>query len=66
MAYSKGPGAQRNPSQFNPLSCERQKTMKIKSLKIYSQNVRRNKLLTEIILEERKLEYDIILLQEPP
>jgi len=40
--------------------------MKIKSLKIYSQNVRRNKLLTEIILEERKLEYDIILLQEPP
>ena len=36
------------------------------NLKIFSQNVRKNKMLTDIILETRKNISDIILIQEPP
>ena len=36
------------------------------NLKIFSQNVRKNKTLTDIILETRKNISDIILIQEPP
>jgi len=39
--------------------------MIIKSLEIFSQNVQKNKLLTDSILENNK-NYDIILIQEPP
>ena len=39
--------------------------MIIKSLKILSQNVQKNKLLTDSILENNK-DYDIIFIQEPP
>ena len=39
--------------------------MIIKSLEIFSQNVRKNKLLTDSILENNK-NYNIILIQEPP
>ena len=36
------------------------------NLKIFLQNVRKNKTLTDIILETRKNISDIILIQEPP
>ena len=36
------------------------------NLKIFLQNVRKNKTLTDIILETRKNILDIILIQEPP
>jgi len=36
------------------------------TLKIFSQNVRKNKTLTNIILENNKNIMDIILIQEPP
>jgi len=39
--------------------------MIIKSLEIFSQNVRKNKLLTDSILENNK-NYNIILIQELP
>ena len=36
------------------------------NLKIFSQNIRKNKILTDIILETQKNSADIILIQEPP
>jgi len=36
------------------------------NLKIFSQNVRKNKTLTDLILETQKNIFDIILIQEPP
>jgi hypothetical protein len=42
------------------------KRKQIESLCIFSQNVSRNYLLTESILETQKDEFDIIFLQEPP
>jgi len=36
------------------------------SLKIFSQNVRKNKVLTNIILENNKNSTDIVFIQEPP
>ena len=39
--------------------------MNIKSLWIYSQNVRKNKTLTDTILETEKNNSNIILIQEP-
>jgi len=35
------------------------------NLKIFSQNVRKNKVLTDIILETQKNSADIIFIQEP-
>ena len=40
--------------------------MNTKTIRIFSQNVHRNKILTETILEERKLEYNVIFIQESP
>jgi len=40
--------------------------MNLKILKIYSQNIYRNKLLTETILEKKKYKYNIVFIQEPP
>jgi len=37
-----------------------------KSLKIFSQNVRKNKILTDIILENNKNSTDIVFIQELP
>jgi len=39
--------------------------MNPRKLKIFSQNVRKNKILTDIILETNKTSFDIIFLQEP-
>jgi len=36
------------------------------NLKIFSQNVRKNKILTDIILETQKNSADVIFIQEPP
>jgi len=36
------------------------------NLKIFSQNIRKNKVLTNIILETQKNSADIIFIQEPP
>jgi len=36
------------------------------SLKIFSQNIRKNKTLTDIILENNKNSTDIVFIQEPP
>ena len=40
--------------------------MNIYNLQIFSQNVKKNKILTDIILEEQKNTSDIILIQEFP
>jgi len=40
--------------------------MNIYNLWIFSQNVRKNKILTDIILEEQKNVSDVIFIQEPP
>jgi len=40
--------------------------MNIKSLKIFSQNVRKNKILTDTILKTQKSTTNIIFIQEPP
>ena len=41
--------------------------MIIKNLKIFSQNVHKNKFLTDIIIIlENKKEFNIIFIQEPP
>jgi len=39
--------------------------MIIKNIEIFSQNVQKNRLLTDMILESNK-EFDIIFIQEPP
>jgi len=39
--------------------------MNLKSLKILSQNVRKNTLIIQTLLKTQK-DYDIILIQEPP
>jgi len=36
------------------------------NLKIFSQNIRKNKILTNIILETQKNSADVIFIQEPP
>jgi len=36
------------------------------TLKIFSQNIRKNKALTNIILENNKNTMDVIFIQEPP
>jgi len=36
------------------------------NLKIFSQNVRKNKILTDTILETQKNDTDIVFIQEPP
>jgi len=55
--------ALRNQSKFNSLSCEQNKTMNLKTLKIFSQNVWKNKLFTNTILENNK-NFDILFIQE--
>jgi len=39
--------------------------MILKNLKIFSQNVQKNRILTDIILENKK-EFDIVFIQEMP
>ena len=39
--------------------------MNLKTLKIFSQNIQENKLLTDIILENNK-KFNILFIQEPP
>jgi len=40
--------------------------MNIKSLKLFSQSVQKNKTFTGTILETRKSNIDIVFIQEPP
>jgi len=47
------------PTQFSQLCA-----MILKSLKIFSQNVHKNRLLTDTLLENNK-DFDIIFIQEP-
>ena len=56
--------ALRNESQFNLLTYRQDKTMILKSLKIFSQNIHKNRLLTDTILENNK-NFNISLTQEP-
>jgi len=56
--------APRNQSKLDFLSYEQGKTMILKFLKFFSQNVHKNRLLTDIILENNK-NFNIIFIQEP-
>ena len=47
------------------LKYRQNKTMILKDLKIFSQNVHKNYLLTNLILENNK-NFDIVFIQEPP
>ena len=57
--------APKNQSQLNLLSWRQGKTMILKSLKILSQNVHKNRLLTDTLLENKK-DFNILFIQEPP
>jgi len=46
------------------LKYEQNKTMILKDLKIFSQNIHKNYLLTNLILENKN--FDIVFIQEPP
>jgi len=66
MALEESTRSQGNQSQLNP-PCHWQYQDMIKdNLKIFSQNVRKNKILTDIILETQKNSADVIFIQEPP
>ena len=56
--------APRNQRKLDFLSYKQGKTMILKSLKFFSQNVHKNRLLTDIILENNK-NFNIIFIQEP-
>jgi len=56
--------APRNQRKLDFLSYKQGKTMILKSLKFFSQNVHKNRLLTDIILENDK-NFNIIFIQEP-
>jgi len=67
MTYKESSRGQRNQGQLNSSGCRQWKKFMIKhNLKIFSQNVRKNKTLTDIILEIQKNISDIIFIQEPP
>ena len=65
MAQQKVTRAPRNQSQLNLLICRWGKIMILKSLKKISQNIYKNKLLTDTILENNK-NFNILFIQEPP
>ena len=66
MAHKESTRAQRNLSQFNLLKCEQSQTMNKHNLVVFSQNVRKNKTLTNTILKTQKTTANIIFVQEPP
>ena len=65
VAHKESPSAQRNPSQLNSLNCEWPQTMIKHNLAIFSQNVRKSRILTDTILETQKTLSNIIFIQEP-
>jgi len=64
MLHKEVLGTQENQEQLNLLSYECCSSMIIKSLKIFSQNVQKNKALMDVILEKENF-FDILLIQEP-
>jgi len=66
MALKESTRSQGNQGQLNPPSCWWYQDMIKNNLKIFSQNIRKNKVLTDIILETQKNSADVIFIQEPP
>ena len=66
MALEESTRNQGNQVQLNLPSCWWYQDMIKNNLKIFSQNVRKNKVLTNIILETQKNSADVIFIQEPP
>jgi len=66
MALEESTRSQGNQGQLNPPSHWWYQDMIKNNLKIFSQNVRKNKVLTDIILETQKNSADVIFTQEPP
>ena len=65
MAHEKVSGNPEDQEKFNLLSYKYCSNMIIKSLKIFSQNIWKNKALTELILE-KGINFKILFIQEPP
>jgi len=54
----------KEPEEFNLFNCKQQRNMMLKDLKIFSQNVRKNNIIINTILEVNH-DFDIIFIQEP-
>ena len=66
MALEESTRSQGNQGQLNLSSRRRYQNIIKDNLKIFSQNIRKNKVLTNIILETQKNSADVIFIQEPP
>jgi len=66
MALEESTRSQGNQGQLNLPSHGQYQDMIKNNLKIFSQNVRKNKVLTDIILETQKNSADVIFIQKPP
>jgi len=65
LAQQKVIRALRNQSQLNLLIYRWGKTMIFKSLKLFSRNIHKNRILTDTILENNK-NFNILFIQKPP
>jgi len=63
IAYKKVPGNLWNQEEYNSLSCKWGSSINIKNIKLFLQNVQKNKILTNTILETNK-NFNIIFIQE--
>ena len=61
IAYKKVPRNLWNQEKFNSLSCKQNSSMIIKNIKLFLQNIWKNRILTDIILETNK-DFDIIFI----
>ena len=63
MAYQEIPGTQRDQGPVNSLNYKQQPSMIIKNIKFFSQNVWKNNLIVNTILETH-FEFNILFIQE--
>ena len=66
MVLKESSKSQGNQGQLNLSSCRQYQSMIRHNIKIFSQNIRKNKVLTDIILETQKNSANIIFIQESP
>jgi len=64
IAHEKISRTPRNQKELNSLNCKWDLGIIIKSIKLFSQNVHKNRVLTDMILETNR-DFNIIFIQEP-